>query len=150
MTHPSSLAAHLGDTARDLAQRFSQFSLILDWGTLTRHWSGFLTIDLVTGQTRHSGTTVEPLTITGDLLGWLRESLVVAGLSKTATEEAVLTATLSFERYSGQRESGVLWTGNPNRFVTCHADVHCRLRVGTVVGEASVTEVMEWPEPSAT
>jgi hypothetical protein len=83
------------------------------------------------------------------LQAWLRESLSGAGLSKTETQDASLTAHLILEHYAGQRRSGDQWSGEPTQFVGCHAEVRCRLAVGDLVGEASSTQVMEWPEPGA-
>jgi hypothetical protein len=108
-----------------------------------------LWIDLPTGETHHNGRRVEPLHIASVLQSWLRESLAGGGLSKTATQDASLTARLTIEQYSGQRDLDSRWVGNPKGFVGCSAEVRCRLALDGVIAEATTTASMEWPEPGA-
>jgi hypothetical protein len=149
MSDEISLSALLRRTADDLVAQFSEFELIHDWPALTQLGSGTLWIDLATGRTHHNGVLVEPLHIAAWLRFWLRESLAGAGLSKTDTQDAALTAVLTVEHYSGQRKPDSDWAGVPSKFVGCTAEVRCRLAVSGVVAEAKKTETMEWPEPSA-
>jgi hypothetical protein len=135
----------LNQTARD----FTWLELIHDWPALTQLGSGVLWIDIATGQTHHNGRRVEPLHIAGVLQAWLRESLAGAQLSKSGTQDASLTAGLTVEHYSGQREPDSCWVGDPKDFVGCQAEVKCRLALGGVVAEATATEKMEWPDPGA-
>jgi hypothetical protein len=147
MKHQESLAELLSQTARDLVNKFGCLELIHDWPALTRLGSGVLWIDLATGQTHHNGRRLGALHIAGVLQLWLRESLAGAGLSKTATQDAALTAHLTIEQYSGQRDLDSQWVGNPTNFVGCSAEVRCRLTVDGVTAEATRTESMEWPDP---
>jgi hypothetical protein len=149
MRDEKSISALLKRTARDLVAEFSELRLIHDWPALTDLGSGTLWIDLATGQTRYNGRLVDPLHIAGYLRSWLRESLAGAGLSKTSTQDAALTAALTMQHYSGQRRRDSRWIGNPTRFIGCRAELRCRLVLEGVVVEASGTEEMEWPEPRA-
>jgi hypothetical protein len=144
-----SLAELLNQTARDLVNTFAAVELIHDWPAPTRLGSGVLCIDLASGQTRHNGRGVEPLHIAGVLQVWLRESLSGAGLSKTATQDAALTARLVIDRYSGQRDLDSRWVGDPEKFVGCIAEIRCRLALDGVTAEAVRTERMECPDPGA-
>jgi hypothetical protein len=148
MNDQTPVSALLKRTASDLVAEVSEFQLIHDWPLLTRLGSGTLWIDLATGETHHNGHPVEPLHIAGWLHFWLRESLAGAGLSKTATQDAALTAVLTVEHYSDQRKLDSHWTGERTRFVGCKAELRCRLALDGVVAEVSKTETMEWPEPS--
>ena len=149
MDNQPHMAPHLERTARDLVLQFTEFELMHDWSALTELGSGVLWIDLASGRTHHDGRIVPSLAVTPMLQAWLRESLSGAGLSKTETQDASLTAHLTLEHYAGQRRRDEQWAGGPTQFVGCHADVRCRLAVGGQVGEASSTQVMEWPEPGA-
>jgi hypothetical protein len=149
MNDQGSITELLNQTARDLISQFSEFELIHDWPVLTRLGSGVLWIDLATGQTHHNGRQVEPLHIASALQSWLRESLAGAHLSKTGTQDATFTARLTVEHYTGQKELGSRWTGDPKEFVGCRAEVRCRLALDGVIAEATATERMEWPDPGA-
>lgn len=149
MSDEISLSDLLRRTADDLVAQFSEFELVHDWPALTRLGSGTLWIDLGRARTHHNGVLVEPLQIAAWLCFWLRESLAGAGLSKTDTQDAALTAVLTVQHYSGQRKPNTDWAGAPSKFVGCTAEVRCRLAVNDVVAEAKKTETMEWPEPSA-
>jgi hypothetical protein len=149
MRDQGSIAELLDQTARDLVNQFWDFELVHDWPALTRLGSGVLWIDLATGHTHHNGRRVETFHIAGALQSWLRESLAGAGLSKTSTQDASFTARLTIEQYSGQRNRDSQWAGNPKDFVGCRAEIRCRLALAGVVGEATTTESMEWPDPAA-
>jgi hypothetical protein len=149
MNNQSDVNEHLKQTARDLVLQFTGFELMHDWPALTELGSGVRWIDLDSGRTHHDGRTVPPLVVTSMLQAWLRESLAGAGLSKTDTQDASLTAHLRVERYAGQRHVGQQWPGGPTEFVGCRAEIRCRLAVGGHVAEASSTEVMEWPDSGA-
>ena len=149
MKDQGSITELLNQTARDLVAQFSEFELMHDWPALTQLGSGVLWIDLANGQVHHNGQRVEPFYIASVLQSWLRESLAGAQLSKTATQDASLTARLAIEHYSGQREQNSRWLGDPTRFVGCRAEVRCRLVLDGVTAEATTIERMEWPEPGA-
>lgn len=146
MSQQPDVSEQLERTARDLVLQFTEFELMHDWPVLTGLGSGVLWIDLASGRTHHDGRTVAPLVVNALLQAWLRESLAGAGLSKIETQDASLTAHLTVERYTGQRDDRQQWPGGPTEFVGCRAEVRCRVAVDGYVGEASATQVMEWPD----
>ena len=142
------LTEHLSLTARDLTKQFTGEMPAHDYRTLVELGPGTLSLDLLTGECRHQGHHVPPLFIVGILGSWLQESLVTAGLPKTAATHARLDASLQLEPCSLPR-SPADPPGPPIDSTRCRVSVKVRLVAQGIVAHASGDETLEWYNASA-